>query len=268
MRVNHLTGLGLGLLLSLNCGQLRGNESILLLTNPAPFFSTSDKTGQPGGYSVELGKGILREAGYEPVTIALPWARLMRWSAKHKGHLISDLARTSAREHLYHWITPVTRNPIAIYASRSDIAPLESLTDLAKLGSIAVLRDDYRVNILHRAKVSNVIAFNTWPQAVGSLIKGRVDSLFLSDLGLILTCFEHNLDCSQIHKVYDYQLSDIYLAMPKTSTSAQTASKLINAAQKYKASSAFQQMAKEHLSENATTSHAMSLKEGVITIDS
>ncbi len=166
------------------CGAQEPLPTVKVYTNPLPFFSEKDQQGNLGGYSVELARLVTQKAGYQADIEALPWARILLTADSQLQALILGLVRTPEREDDYHWITPITRNNVAIYVAKPQTIPLTSFKSVDNFGFVAVLRDDYRQQILIENQVSNMVTFNTWHQALGSLIKGRVDSVFFQILAL------------------------------------------------------------------------------------
>lgn len=242
-------------------------DALILYTNPLAFFSTSDEMGQPAGYSVELSKGVIQKAHMDAQIMALPWARIIKLSQQNELSLITGMVRTPEREDNYHWITPISRNPVALYTLRGNKRRPKSLDEVNQYESVAVLRDDYRQTILDNADAANVVTFNTWQQAIGSLLKERVESLFFSDMGVALMCLDSHLNCEDIHRVFVHQTAVSYLAMRKTSLSQPYADRLFKAAQEYKNSTEFLQMAASHLSQRDPMANSMVLLDGMISLE-
>lgn len=169
----------LALILMFSGGSQAVSEpKLTLYANPLAFFSTIDEQGINGGYSVELSHQILSKAGLSANTVALPWARIMQQSSSDDWSLITGMVRTPERENNYHWITPISRNPVALYGLRGSYPKIHSLEEINQFESVAVLRDDYRQTMLDQVNANNIVAFNTWQQAIGSLLKMRVQGLF------------------------------------------------------------------------------------------
>jgi hypothetical protein len=61
---------------------------------------------------------------------------------------------------------------------------------------VGVLRGDYRADILRSHGVKDVVEHNTWEQAIGAVLKGRVSSIFFSELGVSVTCKFAGFDCA------------------------------------------------------------------------
>ncbi|GAB5379424.1 MAG: hypothetical protein Alis3KO_28200 [Aliiglaciecola sp.] len=256
--------IGLGLLYS-NFGRAAEQE-LIILTNPLPFFSESNRNGQPSGYSVELAKLIADQARMRYSISAMPWARIMAKKEGDEPIMILGLARTEAREEGFHWLTAISQNQVAAFANDPPQISLTSLKLLDEFGYIAVLRDDYRQQILIDNKVQNMVTFNSWEQAVKTLIRGRVDSVFLSDMGLALTCLQAGLNCRSLKKVLTYQVTQSYIAMAKTKVNDVVADSLKTAAQVVKESEEFRLMAARYLSGREGLSKSLVLTNGMVEV--
>lgn len=61
------------------------------------------------------------------------------------------------------------------------------LAGLEKLKSVGVVRSDSRADILRNHGVKNVVEYNSWYQAIGAELKGKVSSILFSELGVSVT---------------------------------------------------------------------------------
>ena len=239
---------------------------LTILTNPLPFFSETDRNGRPTGYSVELAKLIANQAEVSFSVSALPWARIMAYKEEQNPVLILGLARTTVRENDYHWITPISQNHVAVFVNNPPDVSLTSFKKLDEFGFVAVLRDDYRQQILIDNSVNNMVTFNSWEQAIKTLLRGRVESVFLSDMGLALTCLQAKLDCRSIKKVLTHQITKSYIAMPKTQVNDAFADTIKAAAIEVKSSDEFRVMASRYLSEREGLSQSLTLSNQMVEV--
>lgn len=254
-----------GLLVSAVCAASQP-KVVTIYTNPQVFFSTQDDNGESQGYSIELAQGVVTKAGLLNKVEALPWARLMKLAEVTSASIVVGLVRTPEREANFHWITPVSRNPVAVYTLQTNLKPLNTMDDVAQLESVAVLRDDYRQTLLDELSANNSVAYNTWPQAVKSLLMGRVEGLFLSDMGLALICLNEAMDCSSIEKRYTHQIAVSYIAMAKRPENDLLGRELREAARVYKESEEFRLMAKRYLQQDNPFANLMTFEDGVVSV--
>lgn len=242
------------------------DNELTILTNPLPFFSETDQDGKPTGYSVELAKLIANRAQLSFTVSALPWARIMAQNESTNPVLILGLARTPERESDYHWVTTISQNQVAVFVKDLPTIPLTSFKMLDEFGYIAVLRDDYRQQILIDNNVENMVTFNSWKQAIKTLLRGRVESVFLSDMGLLLTCLQIKLDCRGVKKVLTHQVVQSYIAMPKTKVNDLIADRIKTSAIEVKNSDGFRTMASRFLNRQESLSQSLILKNGMVEV--
>ena len=242
------------------------NIELELLTSPVPFFSMMDDHTTLDGYSIDLNKAILKNAGYQAKVESLPWARVLKRSENNRLSVISALVRTPERENAFFWITPISVNAVAIYTLDTVNHKIESIEDVSQLGSIAVLRDDYRHQILRDKHADTTIAFNQWSVAIRSLLKGRTKSLFFSDMGLILTCIDSQLDCSSIKRVFTYKKSVSYLALKKSDDLVPVSNALKASAEEFKTSLAFKELVSRYLNSEHPAANYLEVNDGVIGV--
>jgi hypothetical protein len=72
------------------------------------------------------------------------------------------------------------------------------LAGLEKSKSVGVVRGDYRADILRNHGVKNVVEYNSWKQAIGAVLKGKVSSILYSELGVSVTYKLAKFDCSSL----------------------------------------------------------------------
>ena len=178
----------------LTCSFTIAQESlrpIELLTSPLPIFSVQQEDGSMSGYSVEYAKSVFELAGYEPTVTPLPFARLIRQMNKSSLVVATGIGCTPEREEDFFWIALLSANVIGIFSVVDQAISFDSLntsnqvntkiSGLDNLNSVAVLRGDYRAEILHGHGVKSVVEFNSWEQAIGAVLKGRVSSIFFQN---------------------------------------------------------------------------------------
>ena len=250
--------------------------SLELLTSPSPIFSEQLDNGEMSGYEVEYARSVFQLAGFQPTIIPLPFARLIRQMRKGKVVVATGIGRTPEREDDFFWIAPMTANVIAIFSvaddsvtekSPRDNLPKKSMEDgFDKLKSVAVLRGDYRADILRQHGVKKVVEYNSWEQAIGAVLKGRVGSVFFSELGVSVICKAAGFDCDPLQKTYTYDIQFTYMAMLKTDQNREYAIKLAYAAESFIPTPSFNQLVERWLPQLQHIEANVGVTEGVITL--
>jgi ABC-type amino acid transport substrate-binding protein len=261
-------------------------QPLELLTNPTPIFSEQQKNGRMSGYGVEYAKSVFQLAGYKPTVTPLPFARLIKQMNQSEPVVALGIGRTPEREDDFFWIAPITANVIGVFSIVDDSLNSNFLTSNAentisqsadyqkktkragfdKLKSVGVLRGDYRADILRSHGVKDVVEYNTWQQAIGAVLKGRVSSVFFSELGVSITCKLAGLDCAALKKTFTYDIQFSYIAMLKTDQNREHAIKLANAAERFIKTSSFNQLVERWLPQLQVMEANVGVTEGVITL--
>lgn len=104
-------------------------------------------------------------------------------------------------------------------------------------------RGDFREQLMIDAGLENIVSYTSWEQAMGALLKDRVNALFFSAAGISYFCMQLQEDCSEIVNIYQHQVETTYLAMSKHGTSLEDVRQWQAAAQRYKESQAFRLLA-------------------------
>jgi ABC-type amino acid transport substrate-binding protein len=240
-------------------------KPIELLTSPLPIFSEQQKNGRMSGYSVEYARSLFKFAGYNPTVTPLPFARLIKQMDKNELVVATGIGRTPEREDDFFWIAPMTANVIGVFSVIDEDKKNTKLDGFEKLKSIGVLRGDYRADILRKHGVKDVVEFNNWEQAVGAVLKGRVSSIFFSELGVSIICKSAGFDCTSLKKTFTYDIHFSYMAMLKTDKNREHAIKLTNAAERFITAPIFNQLLEEWLPPLQLMEAEVSVTEGVIT---
>ena len=112
------------------------------------------------------------------------------------------------------------------------------------------------------------MAFNNWPVAIHSLLKHRTKSLFFSDMGLVLTCLDANINCTSIERIHTYKNAVSYIAVRKTETLKPVYEALKNAAEQFKQSNEFNAMVASYLNQSDDTAKLMTVENGIVSVKS
>lgn len=242
-----------------------------LLISPTPIFSEQQDNGSMSGYAIEYAQHVFELAGYQPSVTPLPFARLIRQLNETEAAVAIGLGRTPEREDDFFWIAPVTANVIAVFSivdapQNTDNQKKSKLAGLEKLKSVGVLRGDYRADILHNHGVKNVVEFNSWEQAIGAVLKGRVSSVLYSELGVSVTCKLAEFDCSSLKNTYTHDIQFSYMAMLKTNQNREYAIKLADAAERLITSHPFNQLIERWLPKLQLVGANVGVTNGIITL--
>ena len=95
-----------------------GAQAIVLVAADLPPYVIRTAHGKPGGIAIEIMEEAARRLK-EPLTIELmPLARALTQTSHRKDVLLIPPVRSSQREHLYYWVTPILDEEFVIVSDR------------------------------------------------------------------------------------------------------------------------------------------------------
>ncbi|WP_100643663.1 substrate-binding periplasmic protein [Alteromonas facilis] len=242
------------------------SSPLWVITNLEPLFSVRDERGQLTGYAVELVKNILIEAGLHTEILSAPWQRILVESEMKSDVLVFSLARTAEREELFHWLTPITQNAYSVFSLSEPQEPVNALSDLPAKSRIAVLKGDFREDLIRNAGHIAVTS-ETWGTVLSNFLSGNAEYLFFSDGGVDVMCDALEARCAGLKKVFTYQLATTYLAISKQGTKDTLIERLKQASDRVKQSPQFAALVEHWLSQyRQQTSLKMHEDGGVIKL--
>jgi ABC-type amino acid transport substrate-binding protein len=113
------------------------NEIVVRIPDkPSPPFYYQDEKGEWTGLEVEMARALLKEAGYEPKFIGLPWSRALDSMKDGTIQMMMNLSQTEERSQFINWIGPErkSRMILAVRRENKDL-PVQTIDDLALVAS-------------------------------------------------------------------------------------------------------------------------------------
>ncbi|KXJ59380.1 MAG: hypothetical protein AXW14_15695 [Alteromonas sp. Nap_26] len=252
------------LLVNLFTFATQAEESLVVLSGNTPVFSEFQDDGTVNGYSVDYARAILNAAGIEAEVTPLPFARLIERMKLGERLIATGIGRTAERENNFYWLAPLTANVIGIYGPKP--VNIEALSNQNKTLSISVMRGDYRAQLGREYAQFDMVEYNTWGQAIGAVLKGRVDAVFFSEFGMDVICKQNNLDCTSLSRRHTHNIQYSYIAMPKTKANKVIADRLTKTARAFAQTPAFDKLVQRWLPTLTEISADANEIEGVIAL--
>ena len=252
------------LLMSLATPKSQSAESLVVLSGNTPVFSEFQEDGSVKGYSIDYARSILNVAGLEAKITPLPFARLMKRMETGELLVATGIGRTPEREDDFYWLAPLTANVIGLYG-RTPI-DFNALSEKNIQMTVSVMRGDYRSQLGSEYAQFNMVEYNNWEQAVGAVVRGRVDAVFFSEFGLDLVCKNANFDCSDVTRQFTHNIQYSYIAMPKSDANSNMADRLAKAAKTFTQSPEYDNLVQRWLPKLTRISADASEIEGVIAL--
>lgn len=114
--------------------------SLRIVTEELPPYNMT-QDGKLTGMSTEVVQAVLREIGQNASIQAMPWARAYELALNDPNVLIYSIARTPAREQLFHWVGAIAPTQWFIFSLSERPIELNSLDD-ARAHQIATVNQD------------------------------------------------------------------------------------------------------------------------------
>lgn len=209
-------GGNLALLLRTVAGLMLATQAVAgtpltVLTEEFPPYSFS-ANGEISGYSTEVVRAALAQAGIDYRLQILPWARAFSLAKTQPNVLIYSMVRTPERETRFHWIAQLAPRNVYLYKlkARSDIR-VSSLAGLRPY-RIAANRGDVVEEQLYQLGLQADLGVAD-EASLKKLVAGRVDLMAGSELSIQGVCVRAAISCALLERSIGMPgLSDYYVA--------------------------------------------------------
>lgn len=177
-----------------------GAQTIQAVTEDAPPY-TYVEHGKVTGPVTEVVEQSLQRAGFKDYRLNIyPWARAYDLAQKQPHVLIFLIARTPAREALFHWTGEIMKIEYHLYRWRDRPVEVPQL-DAARAYSIGVMRDDVRQQYLQSKGFTKLVVSAQPLDNFRKLVSGQVDLVPLTAAEVPSLCKEAAVDCAQLERV-------------------------------------------------------------------
>jgi len=122
---------------------------LILIWNSTPVFTQEvlkirasdwppqyykDKNGKWTGLDIELGKALVKEAGFVPKVVVRPWSRSLDELKAGTLHVMMNLSITEERLEFLHYLGPERYSEMVVVVKKDNVnLPLNNLDDFCKL---------------------------------------------------------------------------------------------------------------------------------------
>ncbi|WP_421288098.1 substrate-binding periplasmic protein [Aeromonas veronii] len=152
-----------------------GAQAIVLVAAELPPYVIRSSHGKPSGVAIEIMEEAARRLK-EPLTIELmPLARALTQAIHRKDVLLIPPVRSTQREHLYYWVTPILDDDFVIVSDRRFHPAHLKVTDLPPL-QIGTLRYSFGQHLLRQRLKLESDTVATEKLNAQKLHRGRIDA--------------------------------------------------------------------------------------------
>jgi polar amino acid transport system substrate-binding protein len=173
-------------------------ELVLYTEENPPLNFTRD--GQTVGFATDVVQALVERSG-DAVRIEMaPWTRGYGLVKQQANVGLFSAARTPEREALLQWVGPLLESHTCFYSHAGSGLKIQTLTDAAHAGQLAVPREWYSHEYLLRQGLSNIFTVTTPEKMMRMFAKRRINLLVASDTGLSALLAQQGMTQAQVER--------------------------------------------------------------------
>lgn len=193
------------------CWAVTAFAQLRLYTEEYRPLSYSDK-GELTGMVVEVVEHLRQRTG-QPASIELvPWTRGYQQAQREANVGLFPTVRTPQREDNFQWVGPVAAGHTNFYSRAGSGLQVQSLTDVERLGVLAVPKLWYSYEVLREQGLKSLYGVPT-PQHMMKMFKhGRVQLILANNLALDEMLAGQGMTRKQVEQQYTLMTNSTYIA--------------------------------------------------------
>lgn len=203
-----------------SCEAAPAKSGVRLITENFPPFNFMGKDGTAKGKSTAVVRGILSRLGQAADIEVLPWSEGYSLALNTTNVGLFSAARTLAREPLFKWVGPIGAFEKSLYGRANSTLEIASLDAARSAGSICVVSDDVRAQMLTERGFTNLVFAQTDEACVRDLASGKVELWFGSPDSAPFTAYMAGVDPDGMKVAYSVEKSEIYIAFSNSTPDA------------------------------------------------
>lgn len=158
---------------------------------------------------------VAARAGYGGTILVMPWSRALKTALEESGVMLYPTTRAPDREDHFHWVGPILSVKWVLYAKKGSGLRLGSLEEARQLRLIGTYRRDARELYLQEQVFTNLNTANSNIQNVRKLLKGRIQAMVSTDLGISTTLAEAGAPRDSVEPILVFRQVDLYMAFSR-----------------------------------------------------
>jgi polar amino acid transport system substrate-binding protein len=183
-----------------------------ILGEVSPPGEYLDEDGNPAGATIELVRELLHRLDVRATIHILPWKRAYDMGLNENNVALMETTRTPEREKSFKWVGPILVVRRIIYGMHTYDAPLKTIADLRKGGTICVLRGSSNERYLQSLNITQINAVTVPAQCLKMLLADRVQLFYTSEIGMDGLLKEQGLSAGTVAALLDLKKEYLYLA--------------------------------------------------------
>jgi polar amino acid transport system substrate-binding protein len=153
---------------------------LFLTTEVYPPYNLQNDDGSVAGVYIDQLRIVLEDTGTDYEVAVMPWARAIALATTKAMHCVFATARTSEREKLFKWVSPIHSDRNILVARQSADINVSSLEDARKY-RVGTQRGDYTEVLLGNLGFEHVDVGADFQITLHKLNAGRIDLMPMSE---------------------------------------------------------------------------------------
>jgi polar amino acid transport system substrate-binding protein len=204
-----------------NCtAAVSAKSDVRLITENFPPFNFAGKDGTAKGRSTAIVRGILSRLGQSADIEILPWAEGYNLALNTKNVALFSTARTLSRDPLFKWVGPIGTYEKALYVKANSTLAISNLDSARKAGSICVVKDDARQQMLAERGFTNLRISVSDEKCITDLVSGKTDVWFGSTDSEPFSAYLAGVDPDALKMAYVVESNEIFIAFSNSTPDA------------------------------------------------
>ena len=195
-------------------------SDVRLITESFPPFNFAGKDGTAKGRSTAVVRGILARLGQSADIEILPWADGYNLALNTKNVALFSTARTLLRDPLFKWVGPIGSFEKALYVAANSTLAINSLDAARRAGSICVVKDDTRQQMLTERGFANLALSASDEKCITDLVAGKTDIWFGSTDSEPFSAYLAGVDPASMRMAYIVESNEIFIAFSNSTPDA------------------------------------------------
>ena len=204
-----------------NCTATAAVKSdVRLITENFPPFNFAGKDGSANGKSTAIVRGLLARLGQSANIEILPWSDGYNLALNTSNVALFSTARTLSRDPLFKWVGPIGSFEKAFYTNANSSLKITNLDAARKVGSICVVKDDVRAQMLSERGFTNLMLSSSDEKCILSLVAGKTDVWFGSPDSEPFSTYLAGVSPDKLKMAYSVEKNEIFIAFSNSTSDA------------------------------------------------
>jgi polar amino acid transport system substrate-binding protein len=225
---------------------INADSGIALFTEEQPPYNFITNQGYVSGSSTEIVREIAKRTTDKISITLVTWDRGIETVMEKPNTALFSTVRTNERESEFKWVGPIATVELVVYGKKDFPIITSNISDLKGSGTIAVVRNDVREDILRESNLTDLLVLPDDYSCIEALERKNADLWFGTSDIFAQSSKTLSSGPDTFKKVCIYMNADIYIAFNRD-TSDETIQKWQQALDSMKDDGTYDMIVKSYL---------------------